>query len=269
MYRGAVSGQYIGFAAVSAFSGMRLTGLSGFLSGYKSIDGGAQAGISGNIVETAFGQYICNLYDFDLNGRNISFLFTGASGMIPVEKTVTTDFNVSGRLVTTSGQTFPASGVNVVVPTASISGVVANSGLFVTVPIASISGVNAVVPISTLSGVVAASGIFANVPIASVSGITVVVPPATISGVFTNVPIATISGTTVVVPPATISGVTVSLASGTVFLASGSVTSGVISSGIFVTATASVGSGQVFLASGHGFFISGQLFLASGALSGQ
>jgi hypothetical protein len=65
-------------------------------------------------------------------------------------------------------------------------------------------------PKAALSGVIANSGIFASVPI------------ATISGAIGN------------------SGLMVSLASGTTFVASGSITSGVICSGVFVTATASV-----------------------------
>ena len=72
------------------------------------------------------------------------------------------------------------SGANVIVPPATLSGVVANSGLSVIVPVASISGVNATVPPATLSGVVptvgigALSGLNAVVPIASISGATVV-----------------------------------------------------------------------------------------------
>lgn len=155
MFAVAVSGQTVGFAAVSAFSGTPLTGLSGFLSGYKSVDGGAQAGLSGFIVEKAFGQYVANLFDFDVSGRIISYYFTGASGMIPVEKTAVTTLNASGRL-------YPASGVFATVPAASLSGVVANSGLFASV-----------LP-ANLSGLVVNSGLFVTVPLATISGNNVV-----------------------------------------------------------------------------------------------
>lgn len=84
---------------------------------------------------------------------------------------------LSGFSVTPlSGQFWQASGINAVVPAASISGVVANSGLFVTVLPANLSGVVAnsglftSVPISSISGVVANSGLFVSVPIATISG---------------------------------------------------------------------------------------------------
>ena len=138
-----------------------------------------------------------------------------------------------------SGQTFPASGVTqaasgpfVNVPPATLSGVVANSGLFVSVPIA------------TLSGTVGASGIFANVPPASLSGVvansglTVTVIKETISGVVAN------SGLNVVA----------STASGTLYLASGSIFRETYASGVFAASggftTAWGNSGQAFAASG-------------------
>lgn len=59
--------------------------------------------------------------------------------------------------------------------------------------------------------------------------------------------------------------------SGTTFIASGSITSGVISSGVFVTATTTIASGSLYLASGQAVSLnSGQVVgVYSGNLSGQ
>ncbi len=267
------SGQFIYFTLVSATSGTPVTGASGSISGRKSLDGlSGMIVLSGNIIELGGGSYRANLYDFDTNGDQAGFLFT-AFGAVPVQY----HFDmIDGQC---SGNVWPASGVNVVVPIASISGAVANSGLFVSVPIASISGVQPIsgatvnVPIASISGAQPISGATVTVPITSVSGVTTIVLLSTLSGIqpisgtFVNVPIASISGvqpisgsfvsvpiasisgvrpisgTFVSVPIDTISGVAVNTASGSIFIASGSITSGVISSGIFVTAIATVASG--------------------------
>lgn len=311
----AVSGQTLGITFISAFSGTPLTGLSGFCSGYKISDLGAQAGISGFIVEGAFGQYIARLYDWDCSGRIISYYFTAASGAIPVEKTVVTTLNVSGR-------EYPASGVNVTVPPVTLSGVFANvpiatvSGINAVVPIATVSGITTVVIKETISGVVANSGLFvtATASVASgslylasgsifretyasgvlgasgghtlawgnsgqslpASGVNVVVPPATLSGVFATVPIATVSGITTVVIKETISGVVansglfvnvpIATVSGiNVVLPKETISGVVANSGLFVTATASVASGSLYLASGSIF----RETFASGVLGGS
>jgi hypothetical protein len=131
-------------------------------------------------------------------------------------QTFPTNFN--DLSITPAGLVSITSGPNVVVPPASLSGVVANSGLFVNVPIATISGVQPI------------SGTTVSVPIASISGNTSVVLPATLSGVvansglFVNVPIATISGVNVVA--------SVSVPSGSLYLASGSIFINTFASGV-------------------------------------
>lgn len=287
------SGQTLGFTFISAFSGTPLTGLSGLCSGYRMTDGGAQTALSGFIIEGAFGQYVAKLYDWDVSGRTISYFFTGASGAIPVEKTVVTTLNVSGQL-------YPASGINATVPPASLSGVWANSGLFVNVPIGIISGTTVVVIKETISGVVANSGLFvtANATVASgslylasgsifretyasgvlgasgghtlawgnsgqawsASGANVVVPIASISGTNAVVPIATVSGINAVVPITTISGTNAVVPISTL--------SGVVAnSGLTVTVIKETVSGVA--ATVFGSTLSGSLWLASGSLSGQ
>lgn len=244
MFVNAQSGQHIGFAMISALSGTSLTKLSGLISGYKTTGSGLQMGVSGNIVEIGFGQYWCNLYDWDCSGGIISYLFTGASGAIPVEKTVITTLN-------TSGQEYPASGINTTVPPASISGVYVASGLYPA------SGVN--VTASLASGTVyLASG----TPL-FYSGLYFVG-----SGSISSTPPA--SGTVYLASGSSLfwSGLLYP-ASGSVYPASGSITSGVISSGVYVTATAVIASGalsgqQVTLVSGQSYIASG-IWSASGA----
>lgn len=212
------SGQFIFFDLVSAISGNAVTGASGAISGRKATDAiSGMIVLSGNIIELGGGMYRANLYDFDTSGLSIGFLFT-ASGCVPRSFSVDTEDKSSGRLFPASGMTWIASGPNVVVPIASISGAVANSGLFVSVPIAQ------------LSGTVGASGLFVSVPIAQLSGLTA------------N------SGLTVTVIKANLSGI-------------------VANSGLFVTATASVASGDLYLASGSLFretFASGVLGSSGG-----
>ena len=100
--------------------------LSGKISGYVCADGGAQVGVHGFITEDGFGQYHLNAFDTDFSGNNLGFLFTTVFwNSSKVSITAITTQNVSGNI-------FPASGINTVVPISSISGVIANSGLFVT-----------------------------------------------------------------------------------------------------------------------------------------
>jgi hypothetical protein len=220
-----VSGQFVYFSMISALSGTPLTGLSGMISGTKSLDGlSGMIVLSGNVIELGNGSYRANLYDYDTNGNQIGFLFTAPSGAVPVQYQFdTVDGNGSGALYLASGSI--TSGLFVTVPIATLSGVVANSGIYATVPPA------------TLSGVVTNSGLFvtatATVNPASISGAFVTVPTATISGVVANsglyvtVPPATLSGVVANsgiyanVPPATISGVNAVPASGTAYLNSG------------------------------------------------
>ncbi len=121
--------------------------MSGKISGYVSCDGGAVAGVGGFITEDSFGMNHLNGFAADFSGNVCGFYFTTVSGILPVCYNVVTQQNVSGRL-------YIASGTNVVVPPATISGV------FASVPIATISGTNAVVPIATISGAIANSGLF-------------------------------------------------------------------------------------------------------------
>lgn len=130
-----VSGQYLYFSLISAISGNPVTGASGAISGRKSLDGlSGMIVLSGNIIELGGGSYRANLYDFDTNGNQVGYLFT-ASGAVPVQYQFDMiDGNASGAV-------WPASGVNVTVPIASISGNISNSGLFTTVLPANLSGV--------------------------------------------------------------------------------------------------------------------------------
>jgi hypothetical protein len=81
MIRKNVAGQFLYVVAVKTADGTALTGAT--ISGFRSIDGAAQAAITGTITELANGQYKVALSQADTNGNNIGFLFT-ASGMIPV-----------------------------------------------------------------------------------------------------------------------------------------------------------------------------------------
>ncbi len=173
--------------------------------------------------------------------------------VVPSLSTVTLS---SGLSFLASGGTYIASGAFVNVPLGTLSGLVVNSGLFVTVPIATISGAVGnsgqfvTVPIATISGAIGNSGQFVTVPPASLSGV------IANSGLFVTVPIATISGAIansglfVTLPKETISGV-------------------VANSGLFVVATATIASGSLYLASGSIFretFASG-VIAASGGLT--
>ncbi len=237
--------------------------MSGKISGYVSCDGGAFAGVAGFITEDTFGMNHLNGFSSDFSGNNCGFIFTTVSGILPVVLNVVTQLNVSGRIFTGSGLTFIASGPNVVVPPATLSGV------FGTIPIATISGNFSFIPSGILqiasgpfvvatasvasgslylasgsifletfagSGVLGASGGLAlswgnsgmvktvSGTTWTASGATVVTVLSTISGVNAVVPIATISGTNAVVPGDTLSG--------TVFLPSGSLFKNTYASGV-------------------------------------
>ena len=282
MLQRGVSGQYL-FLSLVNVSGASQTLASGAISGRKLMGSDPMALLSGNIIETSGGTYRANLYDWDCSGNQVGYFFT-ASGCLPVMINVVTIDSTSGKL-------WIASGPNVVVPPASLSGVWANSGLFVNVPIATISGVVAnsglyvTATASVASGslylasgsifketfasgvvgtsgsfptawgssgqVLAASGSTATPPLASISGVNAVVPIATLSGVVAN------SGLSVSVPIATVSGITVaavSVTSGSLYLASGSIFKETFASGVFGTSgglpTSWGSSGQVLAASG-------------------
>ncbi len=205
-----ISGQFLYFSLPSAISGNSVVGiLSGNISGFRSTDGASGIVLSGPVVEThsGGGLYVAKLFDWDTSGAYIGYFFS-SSGTVPQSFSVETDLTLSGRLNI-------ASGPNVVVPPSILSGVVANSGLFVSVPI------------SSISGVVANSGLFVTVPI------------ATISGAIAN------SGLNVIVSPASLSGL---------YLASGSIFNTTFASGMLGCSgnlpTAYGNSGQVFSASG-------------------
>ncbi len=165
------SGQFVYFSMLSALSGTPLAGLSGMISGRKSLDGlSGMIVLSGNVIELGGGSYRANLFDFDTNGDQAGYLFTGASAAVPVQYQFDMiDGNGSGNI-------WLASGATVTVPKASISGVIANSGLFASVPIASISGtiVNSglfvTVPIASISGAIANSGLFVTATATLASG---------------------------------------------------------------------------------------------------
>ena len=201
------SGQYVYFTLVTALSGYAATGMSGQISGRKSLDGlSGMIVLSGNIIELGGGSYRANLYDFDTNGNQVGFLFT-CSGAVPVQYQFDmVDGLSSGHLflgsgsitsgLIASGIVFVASGPNVVVPTATLSGVQPISGTTVAVPIASISGVQPIsgtfvsVPIASISGVIANSGLF----VVAGSGVNATVPIASISGAFGIADVRFVSG---------------------------------------------------------------------------
>ncbi len=110
------------------------------ISGRVTLDGGAMGVVAGALDEPGGGQYRLLPHAADTNGNVLGLYFT-ASGCLPVSFTVVTQQNISGRLTTISGLTYPASGAFTSVPPTTLSGVIANSGLFVTVPISTVSGV--------------------------------------------------------------------------------------------------------------------------------
>jgi hypothetical protein len=91
MYRKNVASQNLGFGLVNATTGAALTGAT--VSAYRSIDGGAQAAVTGTVSELANGQYNLALSQADTNGNNISFLFTATNAIPLTLDIVTTDAN--------------------------------------------------------------------------------------------------------------------------------------------------------------------------------
>lgn len=214
-----------------------------------------------------------------------------------------TDFNIgTGQIQWNGTVTLPLSNIAASgVPVNTVSGqfAIANSGLFVTVPIATISGnisnsgIFAAVPIATISGVIPASGwstiatLYSGQSTLLYSGQFSGQPVSVgaLSGLFTNASLN--SGQTVLVysgqlsgqPVNPLSGVTVPQ-SGLTFIASGpfvnvpiSTLSGVIAnSGLFVTVPTATISGVVAASGLFGFATlnSGQFTIPySGSLSGQ
>jgi hypothetical protein len=253
-------------ASVSGVTVAPVTVLSGQLSGQQVTLTSGQSYTASGIFAVATATV----------GSGVVFLASGHnlfwSGQLYPQSGLSVLVNsgqLSGQLVTA------ASGVNAIVPPATLSGVVANSGLFVSVPIASISGTT-VAPVTVLSGQLSgqqvtltsgqsytASGIFAVATATVGSGVVFL---ASGHNLFWSGQLYPNSGLQVLVASGQLSGQSVNVSSGTLFPASGATQ---IASGPFVTATATVASGAVYLASGHGFFLSGQLYLASGSLSGQ
>lgn len=268
------SGQYLYFCLVGMNGSGAIIGASGLVSGRKSLDNlSGMIVLSGNIIELGGGSYRANLYDFDTNGNYAGYLFT-SSGAAPVQYSLATVGGISGFLWIASGQSvltysgqlsgqpitllsglsYTASGINATVPPSSISGVVANSGLFVTATVGSGSlylASGSIFPFTFSSGTIGTSG---NLPtswgnsgqVLAASGSTVVIPSTTLSGVFANVPIGSISGVIAnsglftSVPIASISGV--QIASGLSIL----IYSGQLSGQPFAPI-----SGQTFLVSGQ------------------
>ncbi len=282
MYDKGRSGQTLGFSMISALSGTALTGLSGFISGWRSTDGGGQKGISGNIIEMAFGQYVAILNDWDVSGNTISFYFTGASGAIPVEKTIVTDGNVSGKLYPVSGQPLYNSGLYFV-GSGSVAASVTSGGVYLASGWALFgsgqyylpSGQNVQLFSGSLSGqlVALASGLSSGVMyLPSGSLFMSTFASGVVGGGSGNLPSAWGgSGAVTVGLNLDKSGYTVgSLVSGILSGQQVTLVSGqsYTASGIFATATAAPqASGQVYLASGSFLFGSGQFFIASGSIT--
>jgi len=82
------SGQYIYFAMVDKSSGDALT--TGTVNGYRTIDGGTQASVTGTISHKGNGQWQLALSQADTNGDEIGYLFTHTSG-VPQSLSIVTD----------------------------------------------------------------------------------------------------------------------------------------------------------------------------------
>ena len=87
MYRKNTAGQNLAFVVLNAATGGGMTGAA--VSGYRSIDGGAQSAVTGSITELANGQYNLALSAAGTNGNHIGFLFT-AAGAVPVQIAIVT-----------------------------------------------------------------------------------------------------------------------------------------------------------------------------------
>jgi len=87
MLRKNVSGQHLTLCLVNASTGAALTGAT--VTAYRSIDGAAQAAVTGTVTEKGNGQYDFAPSQADTNGDLIGYLFT-ATGAIPVNLAVRT-----------------------------------------------------------------------------------------------------------------------------------------------------------------------------------
>ena len=85
MLRKNVAGQYLYFVLVNATTGEALTGAT--VTAYRSLDGAAQAAVTGTITELGNGQYRLNCSQADTNANEAGYLFT-ATGAVPVGMTV-------------------------------------------------------------------------------------------------------------------------------------------------------------------------------------
>ncbi len=242
---------------VSAVSGSPVTGISASISGRRSLDGGAQAVVTGPINEVGGGQYNLGMFAADVNGANCGYLFT-SSGCVLVSYTVVTTANVSGNLYINSGQ-------NVNVFSGQLSGQQVNllsgnqtqvwSGTFINVFSGQLSGQ----PISLLSGqqVLVSSGQLSGQQVNLLSGNQVQLW----SGTFVNL----FSGQNVNVFSGQLSGQPISLLSGLSYVASGTNTVSPLASGVMSGQPMTLLSGLSYVASG----ISTVSPIASGQLSGQ
>ncbi len=82
------AGQYLYVSMVNASDGSAIT--SGTVNGFRTIDGGTQAAVTGTITHKGNGQWELALSQADTNGDEIGFFFTHTSA-IPVSLTVFTD----------------------------------------------------------------------------------------------------------------------------------------------------------------------------------
>jgi len=250
MYVTNQSGQILGFSFISSTSGLAMTGLSGLVNGYVTIDHAAQTTIQGNVIEAGNGGYIANLYSQDINGSICSFLFTAPSGAVPVEKTVVTTLSISGQIFTASGiyttatvqsgTTYLASGTPTLVYSGQLSGQNVNL----------LSGLNSVIFASgSITAFTYASG--ANIPL---SGFTFIA-----SGAYVNATATVSSGVSVIATlysgqstltySGQLSGQPIAGLSGRIYPASGA----------YVNATATVNSGLSVIATLYSGQLSGQL----------
>jgi hypothetical protein len=92
------AGQFLYFTIINASDGSALTSA---VSGYRTIDNGTQAAVTGTLSHKGNGQWQLAMSQADTNGDNIGFLFTHASG-IPVSINIVTD---DGSLATAANQT--------------------------------------------------------------------------------------------------------------------------------------------------------------------
>lgn len=88
MYRKNVAGQHVCFGLVNAATGAALTGAS--VTAFRSIDGAAQASVTGTVTEQGNGQYSLALSQADTNGNNIAYLFTASNAILVNINIITT-----------------------------------------------------------------------------------------------------------------------------------------------------------------------------------